>query len=558
MLIKGPKSTRDLLRIIFRHWGMFLLGAAFFAVAAIIGAHFVPLKYTGTAIFEVGLEAAAGRISSVSKETLDATKERLPEDLGGYRAVEEAVETLGLTKGLPRAEDGRLTTEGERQRQEMTLDMKKAISIRREARSEQEDLVSVSYTDADPWLAENMPTVLVTGYINNIYNRIRMGLKTTHDFIQQKVRDCNVGLEALRKQRIEFETKNAGMLPDNPMALQDRIRIIGSELDSWRRQQNVAQQKLAQIQGMMKQASTAPTTQALEIMGPNPAVTDLKKQLDKAKMDLDTELSVSKRTEKHPLVQAIRAKIAQLEKRIQEEPAQAVVQSMSVPTAGDLKLAQIGAEAELGMANKEIDRLAPLVDSYEKLWLDFGPVRQEYLKFIQKSDDLNKEAANWQQKLMEVEAALQAQINESGTRLASVQNPQKQFKPSSPTMAMVMAVAILGGLAFGGGLVFLTSLVDRSITATEDAVGHFEIPVFGVISEIVTRRELAIRRLKKIIVIPAVAVVVLVALGLSSFSIYRRLEDPVPYRSGWNEVPAKHLPDRSGDATPFRQPAKGT
>jgi hypothetical protein len=258
------------------------------------------------------------------------------------------------------------------------------------------------------------------------------------------------------------------------------------------------------------------------------------------------------------MVQSIRAKIAQLEKRIKEEPAQAVVQSMSVPTAGDLKLAQMEAEAELGMANKEIDRLTPLVDSYEKLWLDFGPVRQEYLKFIQKSDDLNKEAANWQQKLMEVEAALQAQINESGTRLASVQNPQKQFKPSSPTMAMVMAVAILGGLAFGGGLVFLTSLVDRSITATEDAVGHFEIPVFGVISEIVTQRELVIRKLKKIIVIPAMAVVILVALGLSSFSIYRRLEEPVHYRSGWNEVPAKYLPDQSGDATPFRQPAKGT
>jgi uncharacterized protein involved in exopolysaccharide biosynthesis len=557
MLARGKKTTRDLLRIVFRRWEMFLLGAAFFAVAAIIGWHFVPLKYTGTAIFEVGLEAAAGRISSVSKETLDATKERLPEDLAGYRAVEEAVETLGLTKGLPHGEDGRLTAEGDRRRQEMILAMKEAITIRREARSAQEDLVSVSVTHADPWLAENMPTVLITGYINNVYNRIRVGLKSTHDFLKEKVDDCTKGLEALQKQRIEFETRNAGMLPDNPMALQDRIQTTSSDLDALRREHSLAEQKLTKIRGMM-QTTTAPTSQPVEITGPNPVLADLKNQLQQAKEELDIALTVTKMTEKHPQVQVLRARVAQLEGRIKEEPETAVVRTVNLPSEGDLRLAEMQAQAELEMTDREIARLESRLKSYESLWAGFGPIRQEYLEFIQQRDDLAREAATWQQKLMEVEAALQAQISESGTRLAAVQNPQKQFRPSSPTMGKVMAFAILGGLAFGAGLVFLASVMDRAIAATEDAAGHFDIPVFGVIGEIVTQRELVIRRLKKAIVIPVVTLVALAALGLSSFSIYLRLEEPASYRDARKAVPAKYLLDRSGQPGQVAQPAKGT
>jgi hypothetical protein len=241
-----------------------------------------------------------------------------------------------------------------------------------------------------------------------------------------------------------------------------------------------------------------------------------------------------------------------------EEPLQAVVSSLNMPTEGDLMLARMQADTELEVAKKEIDRLQPLLDKYEELWTGFGPVRQEYLKFIQKSEELSKEAATWQQKLMDVEAALQAQINESGTRLAAVQSPQKQFKPSSPRMGVVMAFAILGGLAFGAVLVFLASMMDRTIAATEDAAGHFDVPVFGVIGEIVTRRDLAIRRLKRAIVVPAVAVTVLVALAFSSFSIWQRLEEPPGYRSEWKASPAKHVPDRPGQAAPSQQPAKGT
>ncbi len=558
MLARGGKTTRDLLRIVFRRWPVFLLGAASFAVAVIIAAHFVPLKYTGTAIFQIGLEAAANRISPVSGETLETVKERLRADLTSYKAVEDAIETLGLTKGLPHGEDGRLTTEGDRSRLEMIDSIRRDINVKWESRSQQEDLVSVSFTHGDPTLAESMPAVLITWYINHTYNLIREGLKTTHDFIQQNVDNCHKGLEVLRKQRIEFEHGHAGMLPDNPSAIQDRIQTVSSDLEVLRRQQSVAQQKLQRLQSprttqSSSEPGTQPSTQPIEIMGPNPVLAELKEQLRKAKDDLMVALNVPPRmTEKHPHVQALRARIEQLEKRVKEEPAQAVVETLNMPEEASLRVLRMEAEAERDMTNKEIERLENLLASYQKLWDNYGPVRQEYLEYVQKSEDLNKQASMWQQKQMDVEAALQAQMSESGTRLAAVQNPQKQFRPSFPTIAMVMACAILGGLAFGGGLVFLSSVLDRSITATEDAVGHFEIPIVGVIEEIYSQRDLAIRRLKKLIIVPFVTLVVLAALGLSSLSIYLRLEDPQRYKDGWKVNPAEFLMKYSAPAGPSR------
>jgi hypothetical protein len=55
-----------------------------------------------------------------------------------------------------------------------------------------------------------------------------------------------------------------------------------------------------------------------------------------------------------------------------------------------------------------------------------------------------------------------------------------------------------------------------------------------------------------------VTLVALAALGLSSFSIYLRLEEPASYRDARKAVPAKYLLDRSGQPGQVAQPAKGT
>jgi hypothetical protein len=100
----------------------------------------------------------------------------------------------------------------------------------------------------------------------------------------------------------------------------------------------------------------------------------------------------------------------------------------------------------------------------------------------------------------------------------------------------VIGFAIIGALAFGGGLVFLTHILDRTIVTTEDASQHFGIPIHAVIGEIITERERRAAMFRKWIVTPSVAAVVVVAVAISSLSLVLWLRYPEKYDE-WKNSP---------------------
>ena len=136
-------SFHAFLRLVFRRRRLFMVGAVVFAVAALAVSHFIPLKYSGKAVFEFGLEAAAEEISRTSAESFGTIKERLSHDLAGYQAMEASIGELRLTEGLPRDGDGRLTQEGQAALQQMVSRFMDATEVVWEARSKQEDLISI-------------------------------------------------------------------------------------------------------------------------------------------------------------------------------------------------------------------------------------------------------------------------------------------------------------------------------------------------------------------------------------------------------------------------------
>jgi len=534
------KNARDVLRIVFRRWRLLVLGAAVFAIVVLNGAHAVPLKYTGTAVFEMGLEAGSKDITNVSQESFDTVRQRLREDLSGLTPIEEALEALKLTEGLPRGPDGRLTTVGDRRKQEMIEKISKGVAIRWASESRQQDVVYVSYTDADPKLAEQMPNALISGYVERIYSRLKRELMETHNFIQVRVESYDGSLSEVRRQIIDFETRYAGYLPDNPAALHEQITAVTNDIEALRRRKTVAESNLARIKGWIE-SPPEPTTQVAEVRAPNPRIRELEDQVRQQKDLLDRLFSaVGKPTEDHPQVIAIRRHIAELEKELAEAPATVMTTSLSMPMGNELRAQQMALQAELDMCDAELDRLQSLLKDCQDRWANAGPIRQQYLQLLQTQNDLRHERDEWRSKLTAVEAALNAQMTEKGTRLAAVRSSPTQYRPSSPTLMMVFGFAIVGGLGFGAALVFAASLLDRSVTTTEEAA-CFNVPICGVIGEITTAGELAARRIRRWTVVPIISFVLLVVMAISGLSIGLKLYDPMKYDQEWKPSPVKFI-----------------
>jgi len=527
-----------------------LLGSALFMIASLVGAHHVPLKYTGTARFGRRSDVAGEQSTGRNPESFETVKLTLEHDLVGRNAVELVVEEVGLTRGLPHDAEGKLVLAGQIAKQQLVRELQKALKMQWEVRSQNVDLVLVSFTDKDPMLAQRIPNTLVRNYINRVSEEIVQRLTASRDFLVKQVNGCETRLSKFNNDRLKFETEHAGVMPDNPGALQERIQQIVADIDTLRLQQNTARQTLARLRGL-RQATTSPSSRPVEVVkGPNPELQRLREQLRGIKDQLDGALMLSHMTEKHPTVKTLRAKIAQLEQRIKETPAEAVLHTVyrtGIRSRNDFAAQSAAAESQYEVATREIERLQKRLDSYQVLMANFAPIRQAYMQIVKKLEKEQAEADNWQRRLTGIQMALAAEAAKRRTHLSAVEVAQKQFQPSSPGLWMVLAFAIFGGLAFGGGLVFLSNVMDRSITTTEDVARHFDVPVRGIIGEIVRRRQRITGRIKRWTLGSIVTVVVLTALAASALSIVLWLRYPEQYEQ-WKASPVSYIYHRVSES----------
>jgi uncharacterized protein involved in exopolysaccharide biosynthesis len=360
-------------------------------------------------------------------------------------------------------------------------------------------------------------------------------------------------MEELTRSLIEFETKHAGMLPEDPGAIQDNLQRIETDIDTVGRQQKEAKQKVARFKEMIaardkdRQGGAAEPVQTVK--GPNPDLKRLKEQRDQAQEQLDSAKTLSHMTEKHPMVATLRAKIADLEARIEETPEVAVLQTVygqgtRVPDDLDMQLAS--EESTVEVTTRDLERFQARLSLYQNLMANFGPIRQENLALRARLDEEVADTRRWETKLTEVDMALAGEVAKKRTHLNAIQAAQQQYKPSSPRLDFVLGVALAGGLAFGGGLVFLSNAWDRAVRTTEDAVEGFGLPIFGVIDEIVTPQERLKRRLRRWTIGPVLSVVILIALGLSSLSVVLWLEYPEEHGK-WKADPVAYLGARAAE-----------
>jgi len=210
----------------------------------------------------------------------------------------------------------------------------------------------------------------------------------------------------------------------------------------------------------------------------------------------------------------------------------------------DLVTAQARAEVQLEVTTAEIERLENQLKQLEGAMANFTVVRQQYLELLGKIQDEQAEATRWKVRQDEVQMALDAEVAKRRTHLESVQTAETQFRPSSPSLLRVLAMAYVGGLAFGGGVVFLLNYLDRSISTTEEAGKYFNVPVHGVIGEIITAKRRLQRKFRRYVLEPVVALIILGALGSATLSISLWLNAPDAFKV-WKSEPASFVVDHA-------------
>jgi uncharacterized protein involved in exopolysaccharide biosynthesis len=473
----------------------------------------------------------------------------MPTVVAGRAAVEKAADELGLTRWLPRDSDEDLAAGSLTPRQEIVNRLLSSLRVIREPHSGQPDMISITCTDRDPQLAVQLPNVLVKRYVLATCERRLKRLTEDRDALQQQTTESDARLAALMKRQVDYETKHGATLPETPGVIHQRIRDIQAQIDALRVQESAAKQKVARLRVLAK--SAAPAEEAVEVIkGPNPAFKSLEDQLRECQAEYYAATGVRNMREDHPAVQALRKKLDALKKQIDETPREIVVQKVYGPktaVSSDLPVQLAAAQSEADKAAMELERLQARLAEAQGALAGFGPTRQEYLAILKQVDDERAELKRRQERLAQAQAARAAE--EGKREPAGMQLAEKPSRPSFPVLWHVLALALAAGLAAGSGLALAAQAMDRTIATADDAARAFNVPVCGVISEIVSPRRRVWRAVGRWVLRPAAALVIFAALGVAALNTVLRLHYPDQY-ARWTEHPQtfvqQHLADWTG------------
>lgn len=540
-------STRHLIKQYVAHWKLLLLSTALSIVLILLWYHRVELEYTGTAIFERRMDPVSAETSLQGSESFSSRKKTLPHDLASWNAVAEAVEQLGLTKKMERNPiDGSYTARGDKAKQQLVRELSRKIAIKWEVSSERIDLVSVSFTHSDPTLAEQMPNVLVANYINRVSMQAEENWTKSKEFYEQRADACHNKLAGLIKQRIDFEEEHKGAIPENSGMLYDQIFQITSDLDAYRLQHDIAKQALVGQQGFDNGSEQDPNEPREVLMIPNPLLEQRKNQLQQAEDELRNLTVITGAKETYWKVKALKRHIESLKQQIEEtEPLIESEYVFGKPENSNLAFELFKTKATMDGTKAHIDRLQSKKEKYEEILINFGTIQQNYQELNRNIEATQNELSRWKNSLQSAEMALVAEVAKRSTHLNAVQAAMKQYRPSDPNLLYTLAIALIGGLAVGGLLVFLAIRIDQTVITPEQAAKGFGIPVFGFVGFIRTPRTAFIQNLKRWVLIPVVSIVIVAVLGIFTFSLTLRLQHPDEYKS-WRKNEIKYLTTQAG------------
>ena len=390
-------------------------------------------------------------------------------------------------------------------------------------------MVSVNFADPSNDLVYQLPNRLVDDYTQEVYERNRSMLESSHNFLFDKNKAFQDELNAQEKKRIDLETLHPGVTSEQHQQIVWVEQRIAADEEAVRRLLAIAEAHVLAIQKTKDITAETPLSQPVEIeKGPNPEKERLGAERQKYKEELDLALTLRCMTRDHPAVKTLQERINIMEQRIRETPDEIELRKVySMGGGGEIYTARLAAaQAEVEILKAEYDRVQTQVAGYAKMQQDLDIARKEYVGCLERMDAIKVEAKSWQDRLRQVEMALAAEDNKLRMKTETIQKAQKPILPSSPRLAIVLGVSLGGAVLLGALMVFGFHRKDRSIASGQVAESFLGLPVYGVISEATPAWRRAGRSVLKL----AMAVVLLAAVGASAWMLYLRVQQPDQWR----------------------------
>jgi succinoglycan biosynthesis transport protein ExoP len=316
-------------------------------------------------------------------------------------------------------------------------------------------LVEVNFSSPDPQQAARIAETMTREYVDLTLDQRVQAVSQGRDFIAKQLDVTKARLEESEQALQEFARGR------NIFALEQEERVIHDKLADLNTRLTEAEAQRIALEALYQQ-SQAPARAALPIIVNSPLLKSLTEQLSDAEAEL-AELE-NRFTREFPKVRALDARVRQLRGRISSEE-----QRLLASVESDYR----GAAEREALLRQQMENQREVVAAYEEKAIDFKIMRREV--------DTNREIyENLLRRMKEVEVteAIRA------SNITVLDAPEIPLEPSSPKLALNLALSLILGLLGGVGVSFFQEYVDDSIRTPDEVERYLHLPMLGAIPEL--------------------------------------------------------------------------
>jgi len=382
-----------------------------------------------------------------------------------------------------------LGTRSKAQLERLALQLESSIVLSNiTTRGSGSSVYEISYESPSAERAYKVVSTLLDKLIEGTLSSGRVDTVMAQEFIDQQIKEYEKRLSEDEARLAEFKKKNVGFMPDEKGGYFASLRKAQGDIDNTRSSLRLAQRRYSELR---KQLSGE--TPMMGFTGANSSATKLRKYREQ----LSDLLSVY--TEDHPNVQALRAKISDLQAggtggslasddEISESQYNPVYQELKVQESqarievGTLQIQLAEKQQRLKELETSIDIIPQVEADLAKLNRDYEVTRERYMSLVQRRES----------------ASLAQKVEQSNNEIffKVINAPIVPYFPSGPNRPLLLAGVLLVALGMGAAWCVVRFLLHPVFFDYRQLKKVIDLPVLGAISNQMGAVEIRGRRLR--------------------------------------------------------------
>jgi polysaccharide chain length determinant protein (PEP-CTERM system associated) len=348
------------------------------------------------------------------------------------------------------------------------------------------NLFSIGYVDNNSAYAEAVTQSLLSILVDSNVGDKRKDIQGARTFIDQKIAEYEVQLREAETRRANFKAQNLDILANaggtaGMDAAASQLQTAKTDLAAAQVTVNSLRSQIAGIPPTVASDQLPMVGADGKIGGGSLAPVARLRQAEQQLADMRSQY-----TDNYPGVIETKRLIVELQKQVTESqnPGAPAANAVGVPnpvyvdmrtklSAAQVQVAILqhkaaAASEKLEKAKQNTTKAIAITNSYNDLDRDYNVLLANYEALVK-----GREAARMSQSMSDQQQSISFRI---------IEPPQRTQFPVSPPRAILNSLVLLAGMAAGGALALLLSILAGRFTTSDELAAYFSLPLLGVVT----------------------------------------------------------------------------